>query len=185
LVIEHWTLLSYILNAVRYTLFSNVLPFEGANMKLVGLVILGLVSSFAAGMLLLFLFSLILKATGNADSGNIGEGAGMLLVVFAVMPIAFFLGSMITGYFSFYEIEDKWLLLWMAPVLYLELAWLCVSVVIFLLDRFIDVNPPGQYFLQSILISIGIGLYWYAASAGGVFLGYYIRDRFVKWWYGD
>jgi hypothetical protein len=72
----------------------------------------------------------------------------------------------------------------MAPALYVNLIWICVASVVFLLDRFIDVNPPGPYFLQTLLITIGMGLLWYVASAGGVFLGYFLRERFAKWWYG-
>jgi hypothetical protein len=155
-------------------------------MKLVGLVILGLVSSIVICLLLSLLLELIFDTVaGRPDVFKANEALGMLLAAFAVMPIAFFLGSMVTGYLSFYEIENKWSLLWMAPVLYLELAGVCVSVVGFLLDRFIDVNPPGPHFLRGILFTIAIGLYWYSASAGGVFLGYYLRERFAKWWYGD
>jgi len=155
-------------------------------MKLVGLVILG----FVASVVLCILFSLLLElifdtAAGRPDVFKANEALAMLLAVFAVMPIAFFLGSIVTGYFSFYEIENKWLLLWMVPVLYLDLAGVCVSVVGFMLDRFIDVNPPGPHFLRGILFAILMGLYWYLASAGGVFLGYYLRERFAKWWYGD
>jgi hypothetical protein len=73
----------------------------------------------------------------------------------------------------------------MAPVLYLELLGVFVTVVGFLLDAFIGVNPPGPYFLRGILFAILMGLYWYSASAGGVFLGYFLRERFAKWWYGD
>jgi MFS family permease len=155
-------------------------------MKLVGLVILGLVASAALYIPLFLLLGLILDTVaGRPDAFQVNEGLGMLLAVFAVMPIAFFLGSMVTGYFSFYDIENKWSLLAMAPVLYLELAGVCISIVGFLLDRFIDVNPPGPHFLRGILFTILMGLYWYLASAGGVFLGYYLRERFAKWWYGD
>jgi hypothetical protein len=155
-------------------------------MKLVGLVFLGLVASVVLCLLLSLLLELILNTVaGRPDAFKANEALAMLLAAFAIMPIAFFLGSMVTGYFSFYDIEHKWSLLAMAPVLYLELAGVCISVVGFLLDRFIDVNPPGPYFLRNILSAIAIGLYWYSASAGGVFLGYYLRERFAKWWYGD
>jgi purine-cytosine permease-like protein len=155
-------------------------------MKLVGLVFLGLVASAVLYMPLCLLLGLILDTVaGRPDAFQANEGLGMLLAVFAVMPIAFFLGSIVPGYFSFYDIEHKWSLLWMAPALYLELAGVCISVVGFLLDRFIDVNPPGPHFLRDIFFVILMGLYWYSASAGGVFLGYYLRERFAKWWYRD
>jgi hypothetical protein len=155
-------------------------------MKLVGLVILGLVASIVFYIPLFLLLELILNtAAGRPDALKVNEGLGMLLAAFAITPLAFFLGSMVTGYFSFYEIENKWLLLWMAPALYVELLGLCGFGVAFLLDRFIDVNPPGPHFLRGILFVILMGLYWYSASAGGVFLGYYLRERFAKWWYRD
>jgi hypothetical protein len=155
-------------------------------MKLVGLVFLGLVASIVFYIPLFLLLELIFDtAAGGPDALKVNEGLGMLLAVFAVMPIAFFLGSIATGYFSFYDIENKWLLLWMAPALYIELAGVCFAVVGFLLDRFIDVNPPQPGFLWYLWFPILMGLCWYLASAGGVFFGYYLRERFAKWWYGD
>jgi hypothetical protein len=136
-------------------------------------------------LLLVFLLTLLVKVTGSAGSEKISEGAGMLISVLVIAPLAFLIGSFITGYFSYYDIEHKWSLLWMAPALYLELAGVCLAVVKFLLDRFIDVNPLGPHFIQGLLMSVAGGLYWYLASAGGVFLGYFLRERFAKWWYGD
>jgi hypothetical protein len=46
----------------------------------------------------------------------------------------------------------------MAPALYLELLGVCGSIVAFLLDRFIDVNPPQPGFLRNLWIPILIGL---------------------------
>jgi hypothetical protein len=151
-------------------------------MKLVGLVFLGLIASGIAYALLFLLLGLVFT---NLVSTKMDENVGMIMGFLVILPLAFFLGSIVTGYFSYYDIEHKWSLLAMAPVLYLELAGVCVSVVGFLLDRFIDVNPPGPHFLRNILFPIGLGLYWYSASAGGVFLGYYLRERFAKWWYRD
>ncbi len=154
-------------------------------MKLVGLVILGLVSSFAASVLLVMLLMLIAKTTGNTGSEKISEAAGMLISALVIAPLALLIGGFPTGYFSYYDIENRWLLLWMAPALYLELAGVCIAVVGFLLDRFIDVNPPQPGFLLYLWFPILMGLYWYTASAGGVLLGYFLRERFAKWWYGD
>lgn len=146
-------------------------------MKLVGLVFLGLVASVVVYFLLFLLLTLVFR--------NIDEQTGLLIVVFAVTPLAFFIGSIVTGYFSYYEIEDKWLLVWMAPALYLELLGLFGSGAAFLLDAFIGVNapPPGSW--RYLWVPIVMGLLWYIASAGGVFLGYLLRERLVKWWYGD
>jgi hypothetical protein len=157
-------------------------------MKLIGLVFLGLVSGFAitygGAFLIAWLLSLIPNGNVTAGAGGGGGEAGLLTGFLVVFPIAFFIGGIVTGYFSYNDIEDKWSLLFMAPALYVNLIWICVASVVFLLDRFIDVNPPGPYFLQTLLITIGMGLLWYVASAGGVFLGYFLRERFAKWWYG-
>lgn len=146
------------------------------DMKLVGLVFLGLIASavfyFPLGLLIGVIFP------------NIGWGM-LFACFFAVMPLAFLLGSIVTGYFSYYDIEDKWLLIWMAPALYLNVLWISVAAVRFSLDAFIGVNPPGPGFLRDLLISVAIGLLWYIASAAGVFLGYFLRGKFAKWWYGD
>jgi hypothetical protein len=73
----------------------------------------------------------------------------------------------------------------MAPALYVNLLWMSIALLQFLLDAFIDVNQPGPGFLRGLLFPIGMGLYFYLASAGGVFLGYYLRERLMKWWYRD
>jgi hypothetical protein len=146
-------------------------------MKRAGLVILGIIAS---GIVYWLLFRLLTKLFGH-----IGE-EGMLISVFYVTPLAFLIGSFPTGYFSYYDIEDKWSLTLMAPALYVNLCWITVAVLGFLLNAFMGNNTPGRYgFLVSFLLPIGVGLYWYLASAGGVFLGYYLRERFAKWWYGD
>jgi hypothetical protein len=146
-------------------------------MKLVGLVILGLITSIIVYFLLFLLLTKVL--------GDIGE-AGIPLSILGVTPLALLIGSFLTGYFSYYDIEEKWSLLLMAPALYLELAGLCGIGLQFLVDIVMGDYTPGRYgVLGSLLIAIGIGLYWYLSSAGGVFLGYYLRERFVKWWYRD
>ena len=82
-------------------------------MKLIGLVFLGLIASavfyFPVFILVAIFFSIIDKVGGfllGDFAANLGEG-GLLLAIFVVAPITFLLGSMITGYFSYYEIEDK------------------------------------------------------------------------------
>jgi hypothetical protein len=52
-------------------------------MKLVGLVFLGLVASFAAGILFVMLFMLLT----NAGPENIGEAAGMLVSALVITPL--------------------------------------------------------------------------------------------------
>ena len=160
-------------------------------MKLIGLVFLGLIASavfyFPVFILVAIFFSIIDKVGGfllGDFAANLGEG-GLLLAIFVVAPITFLLGSMITGYFSYYEIEDKRSLPLMAPALYVNLSWMGAAGVRLALDAFIGVNPPGPGFVTGLLTSAAIGLLWYLASWAGVVLGYYLRERFAKWWYGD
>ena len=83
-------------------------------MKLVGLVFLGFIAIIIVGLLLDIV---IVKAFPH-----ISGGCGYLWVPFLItMPIAFLVGSIVTGYFSYYELENKWKLLWMAPALYWNL----------------------------------------------------------------
>ena len=151
-------------------------------MKLVGLVFLGLIASGIAYALLFLLLGLVFT---NLAFTKMDENLGLIMGFLVVLPLAFFIGSIVTGYFSYYDIEHKWSLLMMAPALYINMVWMGIAILGFLLDAFIGVNPPGPYFLRNILIPIAVGLYWYLASAGGVFLGYYLRERFAKWWYRD
>lgn len=157
-------------------------------MKLVGLVFLGLIASAVLYVPVFLLVAVVFRGGEillGVPEANTNEGWVFLVTIFVGVPIAFLLGSMITGYFSYYDIEDKWLLIWLAPALYLDLIWIFVAGVVFSLDAFIGVNPPGPGFWQGILISAAMGLLWYIASAGGVFLGYFLREKFAKWWYGD
>ncbi len=148
-------------------------------MKLVGLVLLGLIASFVVWIPVNILLAVMLPA-------DMGEGWGLLLVVIAGVPISFFLGSMVTGYFSYYPIEDKWGLILMAPALYTNIIFFFVSMVQISLDSFIGVNAgEGRRFLLDLWKFALIGFLLYAASLGGVVLGYYLRGRIVRWWYGD
>jgi hypothetical protein len=150
-------------------------------MKLVGLVLLGLVVSAALYFPVFLLIGLILETMGFKFS----ESLGMLLAFFAVIPIAFLLGSIIPGYFSYYDIENKWSLTLMAPALYVNLLGICVFGVQFGLEVFMGDAPSRYGFLGGLLIPLGIGLLWYLPSLAGVFLGYYLRQRFAKWRFGD
>jgi hypothetical protein len=156
-------------------------------MKLVGLVFLGLVSGFAityaGAYLVTWLISLFLKTNGTASYGGGGE-AGLMIGFLVIFPIAFFIGGIVTGYFSYYEIEDKRSLLLMAPALYVFLLAMGAALTGSLLHGFINGWSIGT-FLYDYWGLILAGPLWYSASAGGVFLGYYLRERFAKWWYGD
>ena len=129
---------------------------EGMHMKQVGLVFLGLIASAVFYFPLALLIGVIFP--------NIG--LGMLLVCFfVVMPLAFLFGSIVTGYFSYYQFENKWALLVMAPALYSNMLFMFT-------------------FDELWLVFLGC-LYWYLSSLAGVGLGYFLRGKFAKWRYGD
>jgi hypothetical protein len=157
-------------------------------MKRVGLVFLGLIASAVFYFLVCILFEIVFEVLGPLLSDftdNIGDAAAYFLVFIVVIPISFLFGSMITGYFSYYEIEDKRSLPLMAPALYVNLLLIGMAAVQFGLDAFMEVNPPGPGFVTGLLIFAAIGLLWYLTSWAGVVLGYYLRERFVRWYYGD
>jgi hypothetical protein len=143
-------------------------------MKLVGLVILGLITS---GIIYWLLFMLLIKLFGH-----IGE-EGILINVLGVTPLALLIGSFPTGYFSYYDIENKWGLTGLAPGLYYGLLLMCMAGFSSIMDCL--GGDPIWHIAGALGIGLLIGSYWYLASAGGVFLGYYLRERFAKWWYGD
>jgi hypothetical protein len=154
-------------------------------MKLIGLVFLGIIASVAFCFLVSMLVATVLKALPGDLGFSIGEGMGFLLAIFVVMPISFLFGSIVTGYFSYYEIEDKRPLLFMAPALYVNLVWMGLAAIRLGLRAFVGVNPPRSGFVTGILIPAAIALLWYLASWVGVLLGYCLRERFAKWWFGD
>ena len=154
-------------------------------MKLIGLVFLGIIASVAFCFLVSMLVAMALKTLPGDLGFAIGEGIGYLLAIFVIMPISFLFGSILTGYFSYYEIEDKRPLLFMAPALYVNLIWMGVAGVRFALYAFIGVDSPRLGFVATILIPVAIALLWHLASWAGVLLGYCLRERFAKWRYGE
>jgi hypothetical protein len=160
-------------------------------MKLVGLVFLGLILGFAityaGAYLIAWLVSFFINSNGTTIHESSGDGGpGLLIGFLVVFPIAFFIGGIVTGYFSYYDIEDKSSLLLMAPALYVNLVWVSIAVLQYLFEVFMDSNEKSNVnFVNDFLSPIGMGLLWYIASAGGVFLVYHIRELLVKWWYRD
>jgi hypothetical protein len=148
-------------------------------MKLVGLVFLGLIASVIISSLAMWAIIKVFPTIGGDDT--------YLWVPFLItIPFGFFAGCIITGYFSYYDIENKWLLLWMSPVLYCGIIWMFISGVTFLLDSFAGVKETSHTnFWNGICIPFLMGLYWYLPSLAGVGLGYFIRKQFARWWYGD
>jgi hypothetical protein len=144
-------------------------------MKLAGLVILGLITS---GIIYWLLFMLLIKLFGH-----IGE-EGILINILGVTPLALLIGSFPTGYFSYNDIENKWGLTSLAPGLYYGLLLMWVAGLSSLNDCLTG-GDPIWHIAGALGIGLLIGLYWWLVSAGGVFLGYFLRERLVKWWYGD
>ena len=125
-------------------------------MKLVGLVFLGLVATFIAGLLL---ESVIFKAF--PDMGGCGD---LWLPFLIVIPASLLLGSMVTGFLSCPTLTTKWGLPFMAPGLYFLLALLPSGLFAG------DFDSAPNTFLALLFF-----LYWYLASLAGVVLGYFLR----------
>jgi hypothetical protein len=142
------------------------------DMKLAGLVFLGMIISVV-----------LWWATLTFLLRNIGEGRGMLLSFLVIGPLSFLIGSIITGYFSYYDIEDKWSLLAIVPALYVYLLSIGAAFMGSLLHGFIKNDWSIRNFFYDYQGLFLMGLLWTVASAAGVFLGYFLRDRLVKWWY--
>ncbi|MCK4753420.1 MAG: hypothetical protein KAS75_08230 [Planctomycetes bacterium] len=146
-------------------------------MKRVGLIFLGFVSIVIVYLLLILVGEKFFPNTNT--EGCHGPSFSALLIA---MPIAFLMGSVVTGYFSYYEFESKWGLIWMAPILYFNLSLLGFATLQFLLDSFIEVNDTSIVgFLSGLWFPFLIGLVWYLASLAGVVLGYLLRGRIVRW----
>jgi hypothetical protein len=139
------------------------------KMKRIGLVLLGLVVSAVFVPLIGFLASIFVS--------NIrGDVEVPLFFMFVIIPIAFFIGSSVTGYFIYYEVENRWAFLLVAPAFYCDL--LCVLV--FLSNVFVGYNTQNPLFWRGLWVSLATGLWWYIISLAGVELGYNIRERFAE-----
>jgi hypothetical protein len=160
-------------------------------MKLVGLVFLGILASIAFGIGILYLLSWFSNPSGSPRTGSSNDGVGMQVFLYGVcpilIPIAFFFGSIITGYFIYNEVESKWSLILLAPALCCSLLWLALFGLQFVIDALNSFNPKIQKppLVLSFLVSFGIPILWYFASLGGTFFGYYLRGRIVKWWHNN
>lgn len=150
-------------------------------MKLAGLVLIGLLASVILGIIVSML---VLKVFPGINGGD----TNIWIPILVVMPIAFILGSILTGYFSYYNIEDRWMLLWLAPALYSNLLIMFLTIGMLLMEKFSDAfigvkiaNNSGL--LRGVWAPVLIALYWYLMSLTGVGLGYFLRTRVVRWWY--
>ena len=153
-------------------------------MKLIGLVFFGFVSSVIIGILLSMLVPRVFPDFYGDDPRI------LFISVLIVIPIAFLIGSIFTGYFSYYSIEDKWMLLWLPPAMYCNLLFLCLTVGSFLLEEFVDAFMNANYaenagFFKGLWGPVLIALYWHLMSLAGVGFGYFLRAQIVRWWYRE
>jgi hypothetical protein len=125
-------------------------------LKLAGIVFLGVIACLLTTLLITFTLSPVM---GSNDRN-------MWIVFFIILPVGFFFGSIVTGYFSYYNINTRWSLLWLTPGLYCIFWMFVISFE----------GAAGWLFLLVILC-------YYLASLAGVWLGYGIRRQIAHWWY--
>ncbi|HPS55843.1 MAG TPA: hypothetical protein PLP05_09600 [Sedimentisphaerales bacterium] len=154
-------------------------------MKKIGIVFLGLVTIAAIIIFVPMALDKFFPHTASDKFFPHDERLSYLITFLIIMPIIFLVGSVVTGYFSYYEVESKWGLIWLAPILYFNLIYIGVTFAGFLLQLFVDAYKPSNAGFLSWFFGILIGVYWYLASLAGVLLGYFIRSRILSWWYGD
>jgi hypothetical protein len=153
---------------------------------MIGLIVFGFVASVIIAILLGMLVPRFFPDFHGDDPRL------LFISLLIIAPVSFLLGSSFTGYFSYYDIEDKWMLLWLPPVMYFNLLFVLVSTCMSLLSKFLstfsyanNADNTGSSILAGFGFVITIGLYWYLMSLAGVGLGYFLRSRFVNWWYKD
>lgn len=147
-------------------------------MKKIGIVFLGFVT-------IVIISVLVAMALDKFFPHSADDRSSFLIAFLIVMPIIFLMGSVVTGYFSYYQVESKWELIWLAPILYFNLMYIGVTFVGFLLNLFVGAYEPSNAGFLSWFFGVLTGLYWYLASLAGVILGYFLRDLILRWWYGD
>jgi len=119
-----------------------------------------LVFSIAFGIVLILIFYCLIAFWVLADV-SWGEGK-LWMALLLVLPLALFLGSILTGYLISGGIDYKWALICYSPGPYV--AGLCVAAGLF-------IN------IQIFVYMLMIGLYFYLTSLGGTTIGYFIRSR--------
>jgi hypothetical protein len=125
-------------------------------MKLAVFVVLGLVASFIVGVLL---DAMIEKTFPNRPTGDYPSLTTLLVLV----PVAFLIGSIITGFLSRPILNSKWGLLGIIPSFYFILLLMFTGF----FNGKASLSILGFYFL--------IALSWYLASLAGVALGCFLR----------
>jgi hypothetical protein len=131
------------------------------KMKRIGLVLLGIVTSAVVAVPLGFVATMFIPT--NAPVA--------IVQVLLIIPIALFIGSSATGYYSYVEIESRRAFLLLAPGLYCGLLLICQYGV----SRLLETCDPLSFIMG--LFSPVIALWWYVVSLAGVKLGYNIREH--------
>ncbi len=136
-------------------------------MKLAAFVVLGLVVTFAVYSLIVFwILHTYLPGFERGGCGNLG------VCFLFVLPSSLLLGSILTGFLSYTEMNTKWGLIAIAPGLWLVLLFgTC-----FCPDALISISPSDGGTLSSTLLALLYGLFLYLVSLGAVALGYLLRS---------
>ena len=136
-------------------------------MKLAAFVVLGLVVTFTVYFLVVFwILHTYLPRFERGGCGNLG------VCLLFVMPFSLLLGSILTGFLSYTEMNTKWGLIAIAPGLWLVLVFgTCLCP-----DALISVSPSNGSTSSSALLAVLYGLFLYLVSLGTVALGYFLRS---------
>jgi hypothetical protein len=150
--------------------------------KSIGFIILSLIACFLVGIFLCMIYQNILRSYfPENECPNLYGKKGLGIYLLAIVPSSLLFGSVVTGYFSCYDIGKKKLRFLMVPALYVNLFLMIMIARAFLIDAFTGSKHMGHTgAIRGILVLIAVALYWYLASLAGVSLGYFIRKRFAK-----
>jgi hypothetical protein len=134
--------------------------------KLACFVLLGsMVAAVIYWMLLFGVLEPIRSRSGRSPEAYLGVAFGVM------MPVAFFLGSSLTGYLSRFHLRTWFGLIVVSPGLYPSLFMITVNVVMVYIVK--DASLP---FTDSVVL-LGVFLSWFLSSWAGVWLGCFLRSR--------
>lgn len=133
--------------------------------KLACFVLVGSMAAIVINGVLLAIVQTIRSRSG-------GSPESYLPVAFSVvLPVALFLGSVLTGYLSCPHLRTRLGLVGVSPGFYPALFMITVNVVMQFVVR--DSSVPPAY----NLVLLGVFLSWFLSSWGGAWLGFLARSR--------
>jgi hypothetical protein len=136
--------------------------------KLAGLSLLG----FLAALVIYWVLIVFVDAF-RSRSGHSPES--MMMPVFSiVVPIAFLLGGLLTGYLGQPHLKSKPAVVLVAPGLYPSLFMISANVIMVYVVK--DTSVP---LLENLLL-LGVFLSWFLSSWAGVWMGCRMRSRMGK-----